>query len=361
MTRRERLKRCYFNEEVDRPAVYSRTGYPQNDPTYDRLKSYIKKNTELKVSWKSSCIEEEYKTEKFSEPYSDDYECETSIIYTPAGELRSLRFNSLKGKPGMTREYYIKSEPDAEKLLSLPFPRLINKKVSGFFELEKQISDSGITNVILGQNPAGHVAKMMGSETFAIMSMESRDMIHELCRRRMQILINRVKYLLEKGAGPFFSMLGEELITPPLHSPQDFFEFNVKYDKPIIDIIHEAGGRVHIHCHGSIKDVIQGFIDMGADVVHPFEAPPQGDILPFEAKEIIRDKICYEGNIQINKMYENTPEEIREETQNLIKQVFDDNKGLIVCPSASPYVRGEGEQCFKQYKAMIDTVLECKA
>jgi hypothetical protein len=96
---------------------------------------------------------------------------------------------------------------------------------------------------------------------------------------------------------------------------------------------------------------------MGVNVLHPFEAPPMGDIEASEAKKLARGKMCLEGNIQINRMYEATPEEIIEETEQLIKTVFDDNKGLIVCPSASPYIRGEGETCFPQYKAMIDTVL----
>jgi len=97
---------------------------------------------------------------------------------------------------------------------------------------------------------------------------------------------------------------------------------------------------------------------MGVNVLHPFEAPSMGDITPLEAKELARGKMCLEGNIQINRMYDATPEEIREETELLIQTVFDDHKGLIVCPTASPYIRGEGEECFPQYKAMIDTVLE---
>lgn len=99
---------------------------------------------------------------------------------------------------------------------------------------------------------------------------------------------------------------------------------------------------------------------MGADVLHPFEPPPQGDILPREAKELARGRMCLEGNIQINRMYEATPEEIRNETEQLIDDVFDDSKGLIVCPTASPYIRGKGEECFPQFKAMIDTVINWK-
>ncbi len=51
-----------------------------------------------------------------------------------------------------------------------------------------------------------------------------------------------------------------------------------------------------------------------------------------------------------------SPEEIRRQTDELIRATFDDHRGLIVCPTASPYIRGRGEGCYPQYKAMIDTV-----
>ena len=45
------------------------------------------------------------------------------------------------------------------------------------------------------------------------------------------------------------------------------------------------------------------------------------------------------------------------ETQTLIDEAFDDRRGLIVCPTASPYIRDAGEECLPQYQAMIETVL----
>ena len=140
--------------------------------------------------------------------------------------------------------------------------------------------------------------------------------------------------------------------------PEDFQDFIVKYEKPITDLIHGSGGYIHIYCHGSIKKVFGGFVEMGVNVLHPFEAPQMGDITPSEAKEMARGQVCLEGNIQIDRMYEATPDEVRQETEALIEAVFNDHKGLIVSPTASPYIRGRGEDCFPQYKAMIDAVLE---
>jgi hypothetical protein len=355
MTRRERLKRCYAYEEFDRPAVYSRTGFPANDPTYDKLKAYLQTHSELKTSW-SGIRQTSYSTKSYSESYTEDFERRVTILNTPKGELQSSRLISLRGQPGLSETYFIKNREDAVKYLSLPMPDIYGD-VSTFSQAEKRIGENGIVDVSVGRSPGGFVATLFGTDTFAIMSLTDRDIIYELCQREMNITMNRLKFLLNGKVGPFFSMAGEEYIVPPIHGPKDFQDFIVKYEKRIMDLIHDAGGYIHIHCHGSIRKVFQGFVDMGVNVLHPFEAPPMGDIPPSEAKRLARGKICLEGNIQINRMYEATPEEIEQETAELIEIVFDDRKGLIVSPTASPYIRGKGEDCFPQYKAMIDTVI----
>jgi len=357
MNRRERFRRCYSNQEVDRPGVYSRTGFPHDDQTYDGVREYLQQHSELKSAW-AGCQESfQIPTDSTEEAFSEDYERRVTTLHTPAGDLQSSKLASLKGQPGMIESYFLKTADDAKKYLSLPIPEACGD-VSGFFEADREMGDRGIVEVAMGSNPGGWVAgHLFGSENFAIMSLTDREILHTLCERHMRIQIDRLKYLISRGVGPYFCMLGEEYICPPLHGPKDFYDFNVKYDKPIIDVIHEAGGRIHIHCHGSVKDVFQGFIDMGADVVHPFEAPPMGDITPAEAKALSRGKLCLEGNIQIGDMYQLSPDEIEEETRKLIRCAFDDRRGLIVCPTASPYIRGGGEACSEQYKRMVDTVL----
>jgi hypothetical protein len=356
MTRRERLTRSYFNQEVDRPAVYSRTGFPTDDRSYDRLKAYLETHSELKTRWSGRQFESSYPVERLIRPHSEDFELRIEILHTPAGDLQRSSLVSLKGQPGMQRTFLIRCGDDARAYLSLGFPDL-GGDTSSFSAADANVGEKGIVDIDLGLNPGGSVVELCGSENFAVMSITDRDVLHSLCERQMALMLRRVKFLLEAGIGPFFSMLGEEYIVPPLHGPQDFDDFNVRYDKPIIDLIHNGGGRVHIHSHGSVKRVFEQFVTMGVDVLHPFEPPPQGNILAREAKAFARDKMCLEGNIQIHRMYEDTPQEIREETEQLISDAFDDGKGLIVCPTASPYIRGAGEVCFPQYKAMIDTVL----
>lgn len=355
LTSKERLTRCFYHMETDRPAIYSRTSFPHSDSTYDDLKRLINEKTDLKSIWQGIEISE-YQLTTIKEDYRDGYIKLHNTIATPRGNLSSTRVINLQDSSSSVTEYFIKNASDIEKYLSLPFPE-IKIDPSKYFEAEYEIGDRGIVIACLGSNPAGYAAGLCGSETFALLSVTDRELLYELCERRLRIIMALLRKIRDNKIGHFFAMQGEEYVTPPLHGKKDFYDFNVRYDKQIIDFVHEIGGKMHIHCHGPMKQVLEGFIDMGVYVLHPFEAPPMGDITTKEAKEMVKGKICIEGNIEISLMYERTPKEIREITLELIKDAFYDKKGLIVSPTASPCFYGKGKECYDQYKELIDTVI----
>jgi hypothetical protein len=294
-----------------------------------------------------------------TEPHSDDFERKLGVLETPAGPLHSVALRSLKGDPGLTVKHLIGSRSDAETFLSLPVPKLCGTQPD-FLALDRQIGQAGITEVRLGDGPAGFVASLWGSQAFAMASLTDRDILHAMLERHQKVVMSRLKHALSLGVGPFFALQGQEWVAPPLHGPVDFREFAVRYEKPIIDAIHDAGGRVRVHCHGRLGRIFSDLVDMGVDVLHPVEPPPMGDITAAQAKAIARDRLCIEGNIQIADLYEQTPDRIREQTELLIQDAFDDRKGLIVSPSDALYQREKGHQCLQQCKAMIRAVLDSR-
>jgi len=245
MNRRERLARCYAYEKIDRPAVYSRTGFPGNDPTYDKLKAYLNEHTELKGGW-SGVRQSGYQTESYTEPHSENFQRRVTILHTPKGDLQSTYLVSLKGQPGLSETYFLKTKEDAEKYLSLPMPEILDIDADSFFQAVERMGDRGIVEAGLGFSPGGHIAELFGTDDFAIMSVMERDIIHALIKREADIMTNRVKVMLENKICPFFSTAGEEYIVPPIHGPADFDDFIVKYEKPIFDLIHDAGGYIHV-------------------------------------------------------------------------------------------------------------------
>jgi hypothetical protein len=324
MTSRERLHRLYFHEEMDRPAVIIRWWGFRDDRSYDNLFRLMTEQSDWVEPWSAG-----------------------SLVHNPVA--------SWAQEEG--RRHTIENSEEAERYLELPEPE-IGGDVSEYFRLREKVGDRGIVLATLLNNPGGHVSGLFGSETCALMSITEREILHRLAQRHQKTVLRLVDYLVERGVGPYFNIFGQEMIAPPLHGRQDFIDFNVRYDRAIADRIHAAGGRLNVHCHGSVKSVIDCFPELGADVFHCFEAPPMGDITPAEVKAALRGKVALEGNIQIADMYEKSPDEIRAQTEALIRDGFDDRRGLAVTPTASPYMPGRGADCYRQYQAMVAAVTD---
>ena len=154
MNSRERLRRCYHHEEPDRPGVFVRSGYPLNDPSYERLRTYINAKTELKADWPAENLISAYPIEHYTEPHSEDFERYVLILHTPGGDLRTSYLQGLKGQLGYQVEHFLKTTEDAKKYLPLPMPE-IRGDVSGFFEADKEVANRGIAQAVIGFNPGG--------------------------------------------------------------------------------------------------------------------------------------------------------------------------------------------------------------
>jgi hypothetical protein len=326
ITSRERLHRLYFHEEMDRPAVIIRWWGFRDDRSYDALCRLMTEQADWVEPWSAGALVR-------------------SAPFTPAAPAR-LEFG---------KQYPLRDAADAERYLALPLPE-IGGDVTEYVRLREQVGERGIVLAHLGNNPGGEVAGLFGSESFALLSILGRDLIHRLLQRELDTKLRLVDFLIRQGVGPYFNICGQEMIAPPLHGRDDFFEFNVRYDQPIAAAIHAAGGRLNVHCHGRLRTVLDGFLETGADVVHCFEAPPMGDVTPADVKAAWRGRIALEGNIQIADLYEKPPEDIRSQVEALIRAGFDDRRGLAVSPTASPFVPGRGRDCYAQYAAMVAAV-----
>lgn len=361
LTSRERLDRCFRHKETDRPGIFIRGAdirNPRHD-SYRRLREFVVEKCDLKnIIYLSQYVQTVHVIVD-REAYNDDFERQIITMHTPAGDLYESLLVGLRGNPGYKEKHFIESAEDVEKYMSLPEERIL-LKAGDLLDSDQKLGDRGITVIDLGLNPAGSVVELMGSENFAFWSIENRERLYTLMELEMSKLSRKIKQLENKKTGLYFQMLGEEYITPPLHGAKDFYDFNVRYDKPLIDLIHESGSFIHVHCHGPLKNVLHYFRDMGVDVLHPVEAPSMGDVTAREAKQVFKGKVCIEGNIQIGDMYGSNPEKLAEMASELIKDVYYDHEGLIVCPSASPYVPEMSEKAYQNYMALITTVLNYK-
>src|SRR5690606_2099899 len=164
LTSRERLERCYRHEETDRPGLYLRgvTAETPRHPSYEPVRRLIVEAGDLKFGWDPSGLVAGPATSVLREPHSAEFERVTTVVHTPAGDLRTVHLAGLQGQPGMCEEHLLKTAEDAERYLSLP-AAAPEGPVESFFARKGEAGDRGIVEVNLGMNPAGHVAELFGS------------------------------------------------------------------------------------------------------------------------------------------------------------------------------------------------------
>ena len=271
-------------------------------------------------------------------PRSAEWTDVETILHTPMGSLSSIAQENNFGKPGYVRTHLIKEPEDIKKILSIPY-RECPVNLESYFQTEQQIADRGITMYYL-DHPGYAMQRLMGSELLALFSKDEREWLIELSKVFAARLKRHVEAALAAGlhdAGKngslVFGWVGPELLIPPLLSFNDFEEFCFDIDKPLIDIIHTAGGKVWVHCHGKVGQLIERFAAMGCDMLNPIEPPPMGDIELETAFRIADKRMALEGNIEIHEIMEAPEERLRELIETALNTGSQHGR-FVLCPSA---------------------------
>jgi len=367
MTSRERLLIAYRGGMPDRVPVFVRGVYCEpdgsrmpsfagRDDSFADLFRYVFEHADLIRFWRAG---ERFlfsgavppKREEIVET-GPDYEVIRTTIETPKGPLTSAYRRSTVGHPGLELEHPVKEPADVDRALSVP-DEPVTFDAEAFRRMDAAMGERGLIAVSCGV-PISEVYGLLGSERLAFWSVEHRDLIGRL----LEVIAVRWRRLIEAmlaaGVGPVFTFLGQELATPPLLSPADFGEFVTRVETPVYDLIHAAGGIVRIHCHGNLKAVLDDFVAMGCDALHPVETPPWGDITYPEFRARVGTRICVKGGVQIADVQQGPPERVAAICRSVIDEAGRDG-ALILATSASPFWPLNSPLITANYRAMIDT------
>jgi uroporphyrinogen-III decarboxylase len=363
MTGKERVLRTLRREPVDRVPVstYQMAGcdpelWFNQQPSYAKLMEFINETTD----WICGCwygranlaLEEIQTEEKWQE---GELIFKRVTIHTPKGDLTSLRRDQRNLHTTWITEHLLKSMSDLEKWLSIPYePDEVD--VGRIRKSEERIGEKGIVSVGLG-DPILTIADLFSFQDFLLNWATHRARI----LHAMDVIFERqyaeLKELLDLGAGPLFCIVGPEYATPPYVPPDDFRELVVRYDKRLIELIHDHGGFVRIHCHGNVGKVLAMFVEMGADGADPVEAPPSGDIELAEVKKLYGDDLVIFGNIQMRDLEYAAPDEMDE----LVRKCMESAKeggGYVLMPTTVPIKAPLEPQTDANYRVFIEAGLK---
>lgn len=328
MTSRERLLAAIRREPVD--AVPVRIwGFdhrqPHEEPTRRQLADAIRQyEPDLLGHWGpriegGTRVGSETETRPVAR--NDTFMEDVTTIHTPKGPLTKAYLRSLQGKPGYQSKYLLETPEDAGKWLSIPWtPPVVD--CSDWPAAVERMGDDGLLVVGLGEAMYA-INDLTGSETWGYWLMDERELLHELVSEASRRQLHTLKEMLAQGVVGVYGYVGPELCIPPLAGPRDFDDFVVRYDEPLHDLVHDAGGLIWVHCHGKMNQVLERFADEGVDCLNPLEPPPMGDVTIADARARIGGRMSLDGGIEVGDMELKTPAEIEQMTADAVWQSGD--------------------------------------
>jgi len=340
MTRRERLSAIFNGKTPDRPAVKIWGVDPRDkisQPGFEQVRQRAVEKTDLFIGTESKFhihagIHARRLLHREEVPTaSPEWVHIVTTWHTPQGDLREITQESTCGKPGYEVEYLLKEPADIRKLLSLPYDPF-PFDAQAYLDADACVGERGLARFRLDH--AMHaLERLIGSENFALWSLTDDDLLLEAMQVFSDRLLAHVKAAITAGLGKaVFGWVGPEVCIPPLMSPTAFDRYVAAFDKPLIETIHNSGGKIWVHCHGKMRPVINRFVDMGVDVLNPIEPPPMGDLTMAEAFALVGNRMGLEGGVETHDIMTAPQERIHD----MVHAVLDSgrNRRLILCPSA---------------------------
>lgn len=358
---RERLLRVFRQRPTDRVPIWLwgvdpmfRSSRPSWEPLYKLVEKY---ELDIMRWWypKSKAVTKSVPGLQRRQSDKSHMWEDKSVIRTPTGDLTQIYYKPKDGSPGYVKKYFIETVRDAKKWLSISHHIVESDiEVDSYFELQRKTGDR--TMIMVGIEEAMYsMQALMGTETFSFWLREERSLLHEMIDCSYVKIKNLLKHCLSHDIGDCYGWCGPELCIPPLASPEDFREFVFDYDKRIIDLIHNAGKLVWVHCHGDMKPVLLDFMRMEVDCLNPIEPPPIGGLTLAEAKKLITGRMTLDGGVPNSSFDSLEPEEMKrlvEETVTMGKPNGCYILGETSTPGTWPILN---EKHIANYKAFVET------
>jgi hypothetical protein len=339
-----------------------------NQPSYARIMDCIRKKTDCITNWNPLPPNDRYigmdgfLGSAYPVPMETEVEEEgnfvrtTTWLETPRGNLRSVSQKDPSVNTTWVVEHYCKNSADVDGALSVPYEPA-QYDASDYPRVLAELGEHGIVMASLA-DPAYLAADLMSFEDFLLWIFEQTDHFARTVEIVAERVMENLRRQLELCPVDLYRICGPEYMTPPFLPPAMFRRFMLPHLRAMVEIIHRAGAKARIHCHGRIKQVLDMILDTGCDGLDPCEPPPDGDIdLAVVKKKCLAAGMSVWGNMELKLLEKGTPAAVREEVRRIMQKAKEGG-GFILLPTASPANVPFSPQTEANLMAFIDAGLE---
>jgi hypothetical protein len=337
-------------------------------PSYRGLMDYIRAHTDCITNWNPRPATDRYTCEErfLCSDYPVEIETRTEpagqfqrtsrICHTPKGDLRSVTQAEANVYTTWQVEHWCKSIADVDKALSVPYEPA-RYDASDLGRVRAELGEEGLVTASVG-DPAYLAADLMSFQDYLMWAFEETDHF----ARTVAIIAERVRENLRRQLDccvlDLYRIVGPEYFTAPYLPPAMFRRFIVPHVTEMTRLIHARGGKVRLHCHGKMAQVLDMILETGSDGIDPCEPPPDGDIELAEVKRRCQARgVSVWGNIELKLLEQGTPDQVRAEVQKIMGQAKAGG-GFVLMPTAAPINLPLSPKTEANYRAFIEAGLE---
>ncbi len=339
---------------------YNSKAFENNDASYYRMMQAIREKTDCLAMWNpdsneqflatASNVDREVQTSRMP-----DRDITHATIHTPQGDLTQTTIRLDNINTTWQTEHWCKSSADVDRALSIPYVPVTYSNADES-RIRSEVGDGGIIMASLA-DPLLLAAEMMEFGEYTIWAAKETDhfartieILHERC-------MENLRRMLDVSVVDLYRICGPEYATPPFLPASLFERFVTPYVTEMVDLIHSKGGKVRLHCHGRIKQVLDHIIATGADAIDPCEPPPDGDITLAEVKKRCNGKMAVFGNLELKLLEHGTEQEVDDYVRDCMTSAKSGG-GFVIMPTAAPINSPLAPQTERNYLRYIESALK---
>jgi uroporphyrinogen decarboxylase len=241
----------------------------------------------------------------------------TREIRTPAGDLRDQYKIGHPwsvygaGSNPYRIEHLVKTPKDLEALkFIMPDPQVYDYRQAA--RLQEELGDDILIELRATLGADHYLADAIGNDNAMILYYEDREFFDEALLYFHRYCQEALKKACESGVEVIFDSWYNWSLSAGW-SPAIYREAFLPLIKENVDIVHERGLIYHLYDDGKCMPLLEDWARIGVDVVSTLPPPPVGDVDIGGAKQLVGDRVCLRGNVDLHYVIKlMKPEEIRE-------------------------------------------------
>jgi len=271
-------------------------------------------------------------------------------VETPLGPITCVTNTSPATQ--WIKKFYLEDDDDVQRFFSIPYEP-VRPDLGPAQELNEMVGERALLCTAF-LDGLGVVADLFTPEEFAIRCASQKRVIRGMIEKVSEQLYDYLGHLLDHAPRSLYIIGGPELATAPLLAPRYFDEFVTPFDGRLVEMIHQHGSWAAIHCHGRLNGVLERIADLGAEALHPCEAPPMGDVSLAEVKRRVGHRMCLIGNVQIGDVISGERENLDARVQEAVRAGAPGG-GFILSITASPYEEELSAHSLENYRQFVES------